>query len=162
MRISPLFLALGVAASTIAVPGIAQRPAVDPASAALVAKAESQLEAGDLVAADDTLEAALVLDPKNVGAFVAMAKVAVKQQLYGQAIAFGRKALTIDPSNREALAVQGEAMVQLGALERARKNLAQIGRLCPDGCAEQARLAALIERGPMLAAKTTEVEAKAN
>lgn len=162
MRISPLFLALAVAASTMAAPGIAQRQSVDPASNALVAQAETQLAAGDLVAADDTLEAALVLDPKNVNAFVAMAKVAVKQQLFGQAIAFGRKALAIDPSNREALAVQGEAMVQIGALERARKNLGTLARLCPDGCDEQARLAALIERGPMLAAARQPAEAKAN
>lgn len=151
MRFSPLSLGLAVAASTLAAPSLATYQPVDPASAALVERAEEQLAAGDLVAADDTLEAALVLDPKNGDAFTTMARVSIKQQLYGQAINYGRKALTIDPADREALAVQGEAMVQLGALARAQKNLDRLAELCPDNCLERQQLAALIERGPMLA-----------
>lgn len=155
MRFSPLSLGLAVAASTMAAPSLALFQPVDPASTALVERAEAQLEAGDLVAADDTLEAALVLDPKNGDAFTSMARVAIKQQLFGQAIKYGRKALTIDPANREALAVQGEAMVQLGAVARAQKNLDRLAELCPDNCSERQQLSALIERGPMLAEANT-------
>ena len=155
MRISPLVLVLGIAASTASIPGMAQRQPVDPASAALVKEAEALLEQGKLVEADDTLEAALVIDPKNEDAFTAMAKVAIEQRLYGQAIAYGRKALVIDPTDREALAVHGEAMVQLGAVERARQNLAKLAELCGDGCAERVKLAAHIQRGPVMAAAET-------
>ncbi|WP_260483931.1 tetratricopeptide repeat protein [Sphingomicrobium flavum] len=162
MRFSPLSLGLALAASTIAAPSLASLQAVDPASKALVERAEAQLKAGDFVAADDTLEAALVLDPKNGDAFTAMAKVAIKQKLYGQAIKYGRKALTIDPTDRAALAVQGEAMVELGALGRARQNLDKLAKLCPDNCTERQQLSAVIERGPVMAQAKTGDAPKAN
>ena len=82
MRISPLVLVLGIAASTASIPGMAQRQPVDPASAALVKEAEALLEQGKLVEADDTLEAALVIDPKNEDAFTAMAKVAIHMVIH--------------------------------------------------------------------------------
>lgn len=162
MRFSPLSLGLALAASTLAAPSLATLQPVDPASRALVERAQTQLEAGDLVAADDTLEAALVLDPRNKDAFTAMARVAIKQQLYGQAIKYGRKALAIDPADRAALAVQGEAMVQLGATARAQKNLDKLAKLCPDNCIERQQLASLIQRGPVLAEARTSEAPQAN
>lgn len=155
MRISPLVLVLGVTASTMSVAGLAQRQPVDPASAALVKQAEELMAQGKLVEADDTLEAALVIDPKNEDAFTAMAKVAIEQRLYGQAISYGRKALIIDPTDRAALAVQGEALVQIGATDRAQQNLAKLAELCGNDCAERTKLAAAIRRGPVLAAAET-------
>lgn len=155
MRISPLVLVLGIAASTASIPGLAQRQPADPNSVALVERAEQLLAEGKLVEADDTLEAALVIDPKNEDAFTAMAKVAIEQRLYGQAISYARKALVIDPSDRAALAVQGEAMVQIGAVDRARQNLAKLAELCGNDCAERTKLAAAIQRGPVMAAAET-------
>jgi Flp pilus assembly protein TadD len=91
-----------------------------------------------------------------------MAKVAIKQKLYGQAIRLSNKALTLEPTDRDALAVQGEAMVELGALPRAKENLAKLQKLCGNtGCPQVATLSTAIARGPALAAaKTPDVPKK--
>ena len=154
MRLSPLVLLCGLAASSLAVPVAGQRAddQIAPQSAALLKKGEALVEAGEVVEADDALEAALVLDPKNRAAFVAMAKVAMKQQLYGQAIRYTNKALQLEPTDRAALALQGQAMVEAGATPRAREVLARLQKLCASGCPEAATLSAAITRGPTLAA----------
>ncbi|MBW0144978.1 hypothetical protein [Sphingomicrobium clamense] len=136
MRTTPLALALGLFASTLAVPGVAQERAIDPASIALVEQGKAALEAGNLDAADDAFEAALVADPANRAAFVAMGRVAIEQELYGQAVAMTRKALKLEPTDRDALAVQTEALVAMGAIERAKANRAKLAKLCPTGCAQ--------------------------
>ena len=163
MRFSPFVLLLGVTASTIAVPVVGQEPvasaprgddAVNVQSAELLQKGEAALAAGNYAAADDALEAALVADPKNRKAFVALARVAAKQQLYGQAIRFTNRALVLEPTDREALKVQGEAMVEAGATARAKDTLAKLQKLCTSGCPEAAALSAAIQRGPTMAAAT--------
>ena len=168
MRLSPFVLLLGVTASTMAVPVVGQeaggQPAprslpraddqVSPQSAELVKKGEAALAAGNFVAADDALEAALVADPKNRKAFVALARVAARQQLYGQAIRYTNRALVLEPTDREALKVQGEAMVEAGATARAKDVLAKLQKLCTSGCPEAAALSAAIQRGPTMAAAT--------
>jgi len=120
------------------------------------------LAQGKLVEADDALETALVVDPKNRTAFTVMAKVAIKQKLYGQAIKLTNKALALEPTDRDAIAVQGEAMVELGALPRARENLAKLQKLCGNAaCPQFTVLSAVIAKGPALAAaKTPDVPRK--
>lgn len=136
MRTTPLALVLGLFASTMAMPGVAQERGVDPVSIALVEKGKAALKAGDYEAADDALEAALVADPANRAAFVAMGRVAMAQELYGQAVAMTRKALVLEPTDRDALLVQTEALVAMGAIERAKANRARLAKLCPTGCAQ--------------------------
>jgi Tfp pilus assembly protein PilF len=154
MRLTPLALCLGLAASTLSVAVVGQRPddQIAPKSVALLKQGEAQLAAGKLIEADDSFETALAVDPKNRAAFTAMARVAIKQQLYGQAIRLTNKALALEPTDRTAIAVQGEAMVELGALPRARENLAKLQKLCTKGCPEVAILSNAIARGPALAA----------
>jgi Flp pilus assembly protein TadD len=95
-----------------------------------------------------------VIDPRNRGAFVALARVAQRQKLYGQAIRFTNKALALEPNDPVALGVQGEAMVELGATARAQQNLAKIKALCgARPCAPATSLASLIQRGPAMAVK---------
>src|SRR5688572_32178789 len=96
MRLTPLVLVLGLAASSLAVPVVGQKPddQIAPLSVELLEQGEAALAAGKLVEADDALETALAVDPRNRAAFVAMAKVAMKQRLYGQAIRLTNKALT--------------------------------------------------------------------
>ncbi|WP_265563098.1 hypothetical protein [Sphingomicrobium arenosum] len=165
MRLSPLLIALGLTASTLAGPSLASQAkgddAIDARSVALVAQGSEALAAGDLVAADNAFETALVLDPRNRAAYVAMAKVAIEQQLYGQAIRLTRKALTIEPTDRAALAVQGEAYAALGANAKAEANLARLERICAADCAEQGVIEAAIERGPVtvMAANDNDAEA---
>ena len=158
MRLTPLVLCLGLAASTVPVAVVGQRPddQVAPQSVALLKQGETLLAQGKLMEADDALETALAVDPKNRAAFNVMAKVAIKQQLYGQAIRLTNRALALEPTDRDALAVQGEAMVELGALPRAKENLAKLQKLCgTSGCPQVAVLSTAIARGPALAAAKT-------
>ena len=80
-----------------------------------------------------------------------MARVAAKQKLYGQSIRFTNKALALEPTDRAALAVQGQAMVELGAAARAKEVLAKLQKVCAGACPEAATLSASIARGPTLA-----------
>ena len=164
MRLTPLVLCLGLAASTMSVAVVGQRPddQIAPKSVELMKQGQTLLSQGKLVEADDALETALAVDPKNREAFTVMARVAIKQKLFGQAIKLTNKALALEPTDRDALAVQGEAMVELGALPRARENLAKLQKLCGGaGCPQVAVLSTAIARGPaMAAAKTPEVPKK--
>lgn len=164
MRLTPVLIALGLTASTFAGAGMAQRVADDdlaPRSVELVAQGKAALKAGDLVEADNAFEAALVADPRNRSAYVNMAKVAIRQQLFGQAIRLSRKALTIEPTDRSALAVQGEAYAALGATAKAQANLARLERICSGECAEQTVIASAIRRGPVMAANDNRAETTA-
>lgn len=155
MRLSPVLLCLGLAASALSVSGVSQRPddQIAPKSVALMKQGEALLAQGKLVEADDALETALAVDPKNRAAFIVMARVAMKQGLNGQAIRLTNKALALEPTDRDALAVQGEAMVEAGATARAKENLAKIQKLCGNAaCAQAAQLNAAITRGPAMAA----------
>ena len=159
MRLSPLVLVFGLAASSMAVPGVSQRPddQLAPKSVALVKQGDASAAAGKYLEADDAFETALAVDPRNRAAFVAMARVASKQKLYGQAIRFTNKALSLEPTDRGALGVQGQAMVEIGALGRAKEVLAKLQTVCAGACPEAASLSAAIARGPtMAAAKPTE------
>ncbi len=153
MRLSPLVLAFGLAASSLAVPVVGQKPddQIAPRSVEFQQKGEAALTAGRLIEADDAIETALAIDPRNRGAFVAMAKVAMKQKLFGQAIRLTNKALALEPTDRDALAVQGAAMVEQGAAARARDVLVKLQKMCTQGCPQAAELSAAITRGPTLA-----------
>ena len=153
MRFSPLVLMLGLATSTLAIPAAGQRPdnQLSPRSVDYARRGEAALAAGNYAAADDALETALVLDPRNRGAFVSMAKVAIKQKLFGQAIRLTNKALSLEPTDRDALGIQGEAMVDAGAVPRARETLIKLQKLCAGPCPQAAALSAAIARGPTLA-----------
>ena len=150
MRLLHCILLVGLAAGTLAAPVSSQKPddQISPRSLELMRQGESLLAAGKFVEADDALEASLAVDPRNRAAFVVMARVAQKQKLFGQAIRFTNKALSLEPRDLDALAIQGEAMVELGAVPRARENLSKLQKLCPSGCRQLASLTAAISRGP--------------
>jgi Tfp pilus assembly protein PilF len=150
MRLLHRIMLVGLAGALLAAPVSSQKPddQINPRSVELMRKGETLLAEGKFVEADDALEASLVVDPRNRAAFVVMARVAQKQKLFGQAIRFTNKALQLEPRDLDALAVQGEAMVELGAVPRARDNLARLQKLCPSGCRQLAALSAAINRGP--------------
>ena len=164
MRFSPAVLALGLAASALSVPSLGQKPddQLAPLSVALAKKGEAALAAGNLIAADDALETALAVDPRNRAAFVLMARVAMRQKLHGQAIRMANKALALEPTDRDALAVQGQAMVELGALPRARQTLAKLQQLCGGPCPQATSLSAAIAKGPTVAVAAKDSPRKAN
>jgi cytochrome c-type biogenesis protein CcmH/NrfG len=153
MRLLHGTLLATVTAAVVAAPLASQRPddQIHPRSVELMRQGEALLASGKLVEADDALEASLTVDPRNRTAFVGMARVSQKQRLFGQAIRFTNKALALEPRDLDALAVQGEAMVELGAVPRARDNLAKLQKLCPSGCKQLSTLSAAISRGPSVA-----------
>ena len=150
MRFTPPAVGIALVLATVSSVGHGQRPdaAIDARSMLLVAQAKSDLAAGHLDVANDALESALAVDPRNRGAFALMAEVAQKQGLPGKAIRLYRESLLIEPNDIAALAGQGEAMVAKGAVTKAKENLARIKALCIGACPDGTRLAAVIEKGP--------------
>ena len=156
MRISVRFLALGAAATLVASPVIGQRPddQILPQSIEFQKKGEAQLAAGKLMAAADLLETAVAVDPRNRSAFIDLARIAKQEKLFGKAIRLANEALQLEPNDLDAIEVQGEAMVELGAIPRARENLAKLQKLCASGCRQVAELSSAISRGPTVASVT--------
>jgi tetratricopeptide (TPR) repeat protein len=65
-----------------------------------------------------------------------------------QAMTYYRKALDADPTHKGALEYQGELYVELGQVDKAKENLARLGKLCWFGCEEQRDLKEAIEHAP--------------
>jgi tetratricopeptide (TPR) repeat protein len=154
MRFKPQIFAIGLAAFAVAAPVTGQKSddQIAPKSIELQRQAGAHLAAGRLLEATDALETALAVDPRNRGAFVDLARVAHKQKLFGKAIRLTNKALLLNPNDLNALLVQGEAMVELGATARAQTNLQKLKTLCPQGCPQVASMSSALTRGPTVAA----------
>lgn len=154
MRSLPLVVAATLACVSLSTSLSGQRPAavaVDPHSLQLLADAKAARAAGNLDAATDAGEAAVAADPRNRAAFILLAQVAEARNLPGKAIRLYREALQLDPNDLAALAGQGQALVQKGAVNRARDNLTKLRALCRTGCAEATQLTAAIAKGPPVA-----------
>ena len=154
MRLLPIVIVLGLAASTATTPVLGQLPdsQINPRSVALLKQGEAHLAAGRFSDADDSIETALAVDPRNRAAFVALGRVAQRQKLFGQAIRFYNKALALEPNDLDALSAQGTAMVELGAIARAQANLVRVQKICTKGCVQATTLSAAIARGPTVVA----------
>jgi Tfp pilus assembly protein PilF len=150
MRLTPPAVAVALVLATVSSVGHGQRPddQLDARSVLLVGMGRTAVAEGKLDVATDAFESALAVDSRNRAAFLLLADVAQRQGLPGKAIRLYRESLAIEPNDVAALAGQGEAMVAKGAVTKAKENLARIRTLCAKGCAETARLAAVIERGP--------------
>jgi tetratricopeptide (TPR) repeat protein len=160
MHASRLLLAgfAGIAAVAVAAPVAGQRAddQISPKSVQLMHQGQAALSAGKLQDAEDSLETALAVDPRNRWAYVDLARVAEKQRLFGKAIRMTTKALLIEPNDLDAIAVQGEAMVEMGATARAQENLQKLQKICGTGsCPQVAQLSSAISRGPTVASAKT-------
>ena len=157
---------IAVAAATLAfsAPVLGQKPddQIAPKSVELQRQGESFLSAGKFEQAEDALEASLAVDPRNRWAFVDLARVAEKQQLFGKAVRMANKALLLEPNDPDAIAVQGEAMVELGATARAQANLQKLQTVCSKGCPQLSQLSNAISRGPTVAAAKAPESPKSN
>ena len=157
MRYAPAAIALSLVVAVTASVGMGAEREPDPRSAALVAQGKSQLAGGQVDAAIDSFEAALAIDPAHTAVYLELAEAARRQGLQGKAIHYYRGALERDPNNLAALSGEGEALLEKGAVDKARRNLAQLESLCGDDCAETRQLAAALQRGPKPATMTAEV-----
>ena len=149
MRYYPVALALSaLVAVTASVSHGAAPDSDDPRARALLAQGRVALAQGDAATATDAFEAALAVDPAYIGAYLALGDAARTEGLQGKAIHYYREALERDPDNVVALSSEGGAMVEKGAVEKAKRNLARIEGLCGKGCAPAQELASVIARGP--------------
>ena len=164
MRSLPRLLLTGFVAVALAAPVASQRPddQIQPKSVELQHQGKALLNAGKLEQAEDALETALAVDPRNRWALVDLARVAEKQHLFGKAIRMTNKALALEPNDPDAIAVQGEAMVEMGATARAQANLQKLQGICTKGCPQIAQLSAAITRGPTVASATAPAVPKKN
>lgn len=156
MRFAAPAAALALALAMTASVGQGATHVANPRAAALVAEGRAALAAGKPDKAVDAFEAALAIDPADTGIFLELAEAARRNGLQGKAIAYYRSALERDPGNLAALAGEGAAMVEKGAVERARRNLAKLQSMCGDKCAETRSLAAAIAKGPQARVLTAE------
>ncbi|MEL7190110.1 MAG: tetratricopeptide repeat protein [Pseudomonadota bacterium] len=164
MRFAPAAAALSLFLATTASMTAAQSGAPDPRAVALVQQGQAAMKAGDTQAAIDAYEAALAVDPGYTGIFVELAEAARQDGLQGKAITYYREALARDPGNFAAISGEGEALVEKGAVEKAKRNLARLQSLCGDNCPETVALESSIAKGPpaRLAAETPEEQPTAN
>lgn len=150
MRFSPAVLALSLLA---AVTGSASLSApiapLDPRAAALEGQGRAALAAGDNTRATDLLEAALAMQPGSSAIVLDLAEAARQRAMPGEALHYYRVVLAGDPQNIGGLAGEGAALAEIGALDKARRNLAQVQSLCGHDCAAARTLADAIARGPV-------------
>jgi Tfp pilus assembly protein PilF len=164
MRLTPIALTVAIALATVASAGQGQKPddQIDARSVALTQQAQTLTAQGRYSEATDLLESALAVDPRNRAAYIGLARAAQGEKLPGKAIKFYFEALKLEPNDVAALAGQGEALVQRGAVERAKQNLERIKTLCTSPCPQATQLAAIIAKGPppeVLTAQRPEVGA---
>ena len=156
MRYAPAAIALSLLVAVSASVGQGAERQPDPRAAALVAQGKSALAAGEVQGAIDSFEAALVIDPGYTQVYVELAEAARVQGLQGKAIHYYREALEREPGNLAALSGEGEALVEKGALAKARRKLAQLESLCGSACSETQQLATAIEHRPQSTVLTAE------
>jgi len=164
MRFLAPVLAVSFAALAFSAPVSGQRAddQIAPKSVELQKQGEALFAAGKFDQAEDALEASLAVDPRNRWAFVDLARVAEKQRLFGKAIRMANKALLLEPNDPDAIAVQGEAMVELGATARAQANLQKLQTICTKGCPQLTQLSNAITRGPTVASAKAPAVPKSN
>ena len=148
MRFTPAAIATAIILGTVSTSSVGAPPRVQPIAALsldMQREAERLQAAGQLDEATGFFETALLADPRNANAYIGLAQIAQAQSLPGKAVGLFREALELEPDNRTALAGQGVALVERGALERARQNLARLQTLCGNArCDEAARLTVAI------------------
>jgi Tfp pilus assembly protein PilF len=164
MRLTPIALTAGIVLATMGSAGFGQRAddRIDARSTALTQQGLALVGQGRWLEATDLFESALAVDARNRQAYIGLARAAQGEKLPGKAVKFYYEALQLERYELEALTGQGEALVQRGAVERAKANLARVKTLCKGNCPQAQTLAAAIAKGPpteVLAAQKPDVGA---
>lgn len=156
MRFVPAAAALSLLVAVTSSVGYSAEPQPDPRAAALIEQGRAALAGGQPQQAIDAFEAALAIDPAYTGAYLELAHAARREGLQGKAIRYYREAIERDPGNFAAISGEGEALVEKGAVEKARLNLAKLQSLCGSNCPATTNLANAIARGPQKPVLTAE------
>ena len=107
-------------------------------------QARQQIAAERYAAALALLEAARARTPENADVHGLLGFASRKLDELGAAHLHYQTALRLDPDHRGAREYLGELHLQRGRPELARAQLAELERLCPQGCEERAELAEAI------------------
>jgi tetratricopeptide (TPR) repeat protein len=157
MRYYAAALALSVLAGVSSSVGYSAPTAtLDPRASALLSEGRGALAAGQVDRAIDAFEAALTVQPGSVPVLLELAQATRRQGMQGKALHYYRLALVSDPQNFQAIAGEGAALAEKGAVEKARRNLARLQGLCGQDCEATRQLAAAIARGPSARVLTAE------
>jgi tetratricopeptide (TPR) repeat protein len=149
MRFTPAALALSLlVAVTASVSQSAPAVPLETRAALLVAEGRKALASGDTNGAIDSFEAAFAIQPGHIAILLNLAEASRAQGMQGKALRYYREALKREPGNIYAIAGEGLALVEKGAVEKARSNLARLERLCGGSCPSSRDLAAAIQKGP--------------
>lgn len=168
MRLTPASLALAALLATSSSMVMSQKPAapaaaVNPQAEAWKAQGAAARARGDLTAAVDAYEVALLLNPRDNSIVMALASLARAQQLPGKAIRYYEAVLRDNPNDLAALLGEGQAMVDKGAIESARQTLTKLQTACKRACPQASELSAAIARGaPRVVAAETPKSTAAN
>lgn len=163
MRFAAPAAALSLVLAVTASIGSAEERAIDPRAAVLVMEGRAALESGQPQKAIDAFEAALAVDPGYTDIFLDLAEAARREGLQGKAIRYYREALNREPENLAAISGEGAALLEKGAVEKAKANLARLQKMCGSSCPEARALSAAIARGPqprMIAAEAVMPDAQ--
>ena len=148
MRFTPTAIVAAAMLVTVSSASYGNMPAPRPISElsrTMQAEGERLYAAGEYDQAIGWFETALAADPRNADAYIGLGRIAQAQDLPGKAVGYFREALSLLPDDRRVIAAQGEALVQRGAVEKARENLARLQTLCGTAdCPEAANLGAAI------------------
>ena len=159
MRYYPVALALSLFCAVSASVGSGAVPVVAPGALALQAQGKAALDAGQTQAAIDAFETALAVDPAYTALYLDLARAARKDGMQGKAIHYYRLVLAREPNNYGAISGEGEALAEKGAMEKARRNLAQLKSLCGESCTETKSLAMKLAETPKVPVLTAEAAA---
>ena len=147
MRYAPVSIALSLLATVTASVGYSQSALpLDPRAASLEAQARSALAAGDADRALDGFEAALAISPGHPALVLDLADVARAEGLQGKALHYYRTVLERDPQNLAAIAGEGAALAEKGAIEKAKRNLARLEGMCGERCPATLSVASAIAK----------------
>lgn len=163
MRFAPAAAALSLVLAVSASVGMAGQRGPDARAAMLISEGRAALAAGDTQSAIDAYEAALAVDPGYSPIFLDLANAARRDGMQGKAIRYYRELLERDPGNLAAISGEGAALVEKGALEKAKRNLARLESMCGTSCPETQALDARIAsaNAPRMAAETNSADAAA-
>jgi tetratricopeptide (TPR) repeat protein len=157
MRYAPAAAALSLALALSASVGFAGPRQAAPRAAVLIAQGDAALKMGDAQGAADAFEAALAVDPGHTPILLHLAAAARASGMQGKAIRYYREAQEREPKNLDALAGEGAALAEKGALAKAREKLAQVEKACGKAaCAPAQVVTAAIARGPAIRIQTAE------
>lgn len=145
MRIRNLLVATALM-GVLAGPSIAQTAEkYQELSEQLVAEASGAMKAEQAKEAQSLYERALVANPANIDALIGLGKAHEAQGRIGSGLKYYRKALELEPNDKNALEYQALAFLKRNLRARAENNRDKLASLCTDGCDELETVTSAIE-----------------